>query len=122
MATQLTSTRTERVVFLVSAMEKRRIAENARLADMTVSDFIRTAAEHYSEPTDAERRLMSELLAMLEQANARTDASLARLAETEARVAAFDEQAYRVQVRAELEARDDLDWSAMAAELGLGRA
>ena len=64
---------------------------------------------------------MAELLAMLQEANARTDASLARLAETQARAAAFDEGAYRAKVRAELEARDDLDWSAMAAELGLGR-
>lgn len=59
---------------------------------------------------------------MLEEANVRTDASLARLAETEARVAAFDEDAYRAKVRAELEARDDLDWAAMVADLGLGRA
>lgn len=122
MATQLSEARTERMVFLVSAVEKQQIAENARAASMTLSDYMRTAAERYSEPTDAERRLMAELLSMLEEANARTDASLARLVETEERVASFDEEAYRARVRAELEARDDLNWSAMAAELGLGRA
>lgn len=122
MATQAADTRTERMVVLVTAAEKRRIVDNARAASMTLSDYVRTAAERYAEPTDAERRLMAELLTMLEEANARTDASLARLAETEARAAAFDEEAYRAKVRAELEARDDLDWSAMAAELGLGRA
>lgn len=122
MATQALDTRTERMVVLVSATEKRRIAENARAASMTMSDYVRTAAERYTEPSDAERELMAELLGMLEEANARTDASLARLAETEARVIAFDEDAYRAKVRAELETRSDLDWSAMAAELGLARA
>lgn len=122
MATQALDTRNERMVVLVSAAEKRRIADNARAASMTLSDYVRTAAERYAEPTDAERELMAELLAMLEEANARTDASLARLAETEARAQAFDEKAYHARAAAELEARDDLDWSAMAAELGVGRA
>lgn len=122
MAAQALDPRTERMVVLVSAAEKRRIAENARAASMTMSDYMRTAAERYTEPTDAERRLLAELLAMLQEANARTDASLARLAETQARALAFDEDAYRAKVRAELEARDDLDWSAIAAELGLSRA
>lgn len=122
MATQLSGARTERMVFLVSAAEKRQIAENARAASMTLSDYMRVAAERYAEPTDAERQMMSDLLATLEEANARTDESLARLAETQARAAAFDEEAYRAKVRAELEARDDLDWSGMAVVLGLGRA
>lgn len=122
MATQALDTRTERMVVLVSASEKRCIAEKARAASMTLSDYVRTAAERYDEPSAAERELMAELLARLEEANVRTDASLARLAETQARVAAFDEDAYRAKVRAELEARDDLDWSAMAVELGLARA
>ena len=122
MASQFAETRSERVVFLVSAAEKRRIADNARAASMTLSDYVRTAAERYAEPTDAERALMSELLVMLEEANARTDASLARLAETEARAVAFDEDIYRAQVRAEFESRGDLDWSAVAAELGYERA
>lgn len=122
MATQLSGPRTERMVFLVSPVEKHRIAENARAASMTLSDFMRTAAESYAEPTDAERRLLADLVTMLEEANARTDAALARLEETQARAAAFDEDAYRAKVRAEFEARDDLDWSAIADELGLGRA
>lgn len=122
MASQAPKTRTERMVVLVSAAEKRRIADNARAASMTLSDYVRTAAERCAEPAAAERRLMAELLAMLEEANARTDASLARLAETQARASAFDEEAYRAKARAELEARDDLDWSGMAAVLGLGRA
>lgn len=37
--------RNNRVVVLVSEGEKRRIAASARAADMSVSDFMRTAAE-----------------------------------------------------------------------------
>lgn len=44
MATQVLDTRTERMVVLVSASEKRRIADNARAASMTLSDYVRTAA------------------------------------------------------------------------------
>lgn len=121
MATQLSAGRTERVVFLVSASEKRRISDNARLAEMTVSDFVRTAAELHTEPTDAERALMSDLLRTLEEANLRTDAALARLQAVQERAAAFDEDAYRAKVRAELEARDDIDWDAAAEAFGLAR-
>lgn len=122
MATQLSPNRTERVVFLVSASEKRRIADNARSADMTVSDFVRTAAELHTEPTEPERALMADLLRTLEEANARTDEALARLQAVQDRAASFDEEAYRAKVRAELEARDDIDWDATAAALGLRQA
>ena len=122
MATQAAEVRSDRLVVLVSKAEKSALAERARTAGMTVSDFVRTAAEGYSEPSPAERDLMRELLHLLEEANAKTDASLARLKETEARAAAFDEDAYREQVRAELEARDDINWTAIAEELGLARA
>ena len=122
MATQAADVRGDRVVVLVSKAEKTALAQRAQSAGMTVSDFVRTAAERYSEPTAVERELMRELLLALEEANAKTDASLARLKNTEERVATFDEAAYRAKVRADLEARNDLDWEAMAAELGLGRA
>lgn len=119
---QVTDVRSNRVVVLVSPAEKQRIAADAAAADMSISDFMRTAAEGFTEPTAAERRLMRDLLRTLEEANARTDASLARLMETQARAAAFDEDAYREQVRAEMETREDIDWAAIAGELGLGRA
>lgn len=122
MATQMVDVRSDRLVVLVSKAEKAALSERAQASGMTVSEFIRTAAERYSEPTEAEQRLMSELLTMLEQANVKTDAALARLQATEARVAAFDEDAYRAKVEAELAARTDLDWSAMAMQLGIGRA
>ncbi len=124
MATQAADVRNSRVVVLVSDGEKRRIAANARAADMSVSDFMRTAAERYSEPTPTEAALMKDLLAQLEQANAATEASLARLTETATRADMFDEPGYRAKVRAELEARTDIDWDRVASFLGLtvGRA
>lgn len=120
MATQAAEVRNSRLVVLVSPGEKQRIAANARAADMSLSDFMRTAAERYSEPTASEAALMKDLLAQLEQANAATEASLARLTETATRAGNFDEPAYRAKVRAELETRTDIDWDRVAAFLGLG--
>ena len=118
MATQLSDPRSSRVVVLVSPSEKRRIAANAEAADMSVSDFMRTAAERYSEPTPAEQALMRDLLAQLELANARTEAAMAGLDAARTAAAAFDEEAYRAQIREELLARTDVDWDALSAVLG----
>lgn len=115
MATQLSDPRSSRVVVLVSPAEKRRIAANAEAADMSVSDFMRTAAERYSEPTPAEQALMGDLLAQLEAANARTDAAMAALEAARAAAEAFDEQACRAKIREELLARTDIDWNALSA-------
>lgn len=117
MATQLPETRSSRVVVLVSPEEKRRISANAEAADMTVSDFMRTAAERYSEPTEAEQALMRDLLTQLEAANARTDAAMARLEAARAEAAAFDETACRARIRAELLADPSIDWDALSAAL-----
>jgi len=120
MATQLSDPRSSRVVVLVSSAEKRRIAANAEAADMSVSDFMRTAAERYSEPTPAEQALMRDLLAQLEAANARTEAAMAALEAARGAAATFDEQAYRAKVREELLARTDIDWNALSAALAGG--
>ncbi len=123
MATQLPETRSSRVVVLVSPEEKRRISANAEAADMTVSDFMRTAAERYTEPTDAERALMRDLLAQLEQANARTEVAFAQLEEARTAAAAFDEDRYRTQVRAQLLADSSIDWDTLSTALsGWARA
>lgn len=120
MATQLSDPRSSRVVVLVSPAEKRRIAANAEAADMSVSDFMRTAAERYSEPTPVEQALMRDLLAQLETANARTETAMNELEAARASAAAFDEEAYRAQVREELLARTDIDWNALSAMLAGG--
>lgn len=117
MATQIHEARSSRLVVLVSPGEKQRIAANAAAADMTVSDFLRTAAERYSEPSEAEKLLMRDLLSQLETANARTDRAFAALEAAEAEATGFDEAAYRAKVRAELAARTDIDWDTLGAAL-----
>jgi uncharacterized protein (DUF1778 family) len=117
MATQLPETRSSRVVVLVSPEEKRRIAANAEAADMTVSDFMRTAAERYSEPSEAERALMRDLLTHLEMANARTAAALESLEAARGTATAFDEDSYRAKVRDELLADTSIDWDSLGLAL-----
>jgi hypothetical protein len=117
MATQLSDPRSSRVVVLVSPSEKRRIAANAEAADMSVSDFMRTAAERYSEPTPAEQALMRDLLEQLELANARTETAMAELDAARTAAAALDEDGYRAKVREELLARTDIDWDALSTML-----
>ena len=121
MATQLSDPRSSRVVVLVSPAEKRQIAANAAAADMSVSDFMRTAAERYTEPTEVEKLLMRDLLAQLETANARTEKAFAALEAAQAHAGAFDEQTYRSKVRKELLARTDIDWDALSAVLSGGK-
>lgn len=117
MATQLPETRSSRVVVLVSPEEKRRISANAEAADMTVSDFMRTAAERYTEPTPAEMALMRDLLAQLEQANARTDAAFEQLETARTAAAAFDEDTYRARMRDQLLADSWINWDALSTAL-----
>ncbi|TGX53980.1 hypothetical protein E5A73_07560 [Sphingomonas gei] len=117
MATQLQHPRSSRLVILVSPAEKQRIADSAAAADMTVSDYMRTAAERYSEPSEAEQMLMRELLTQLEAANTSTEKAFAALKTQQARAANFDEDAYRTQVREQLLARTDIDWNALGEAL-----
>src|SRR3546814_1890791 len=86
---------------------------------MRISDWSSDvcSSDLYSEPTDAERALMKDLLVELERANAATDAALVRLEATEARAAAFDEDRYRAETTKRLEAAG-IDWSAVAGLLG----
>jgi len=102
---------------LVSPAEKQRIADSAAAADMTVSDYMRTAAERYSEPSEAEQMLMRELLVQLEAANASTEKAFAALEAQQVRAETFDEDVYRAQVREELLARTNIDWDALGEAL-----
>jgi hypothetical protein len=121
MATQLQESRSSRLVVLVSPTEKQRIAANAAAAEMTVSDYMRTAAERYSEPSEAEQRLIRELVTQLEAANASTEKAFAALEAEQARADSFDESAYRAKVRKQLLARSDIDWDALSEALGSGK-
>lgn len=119
MATQLAETRTSRLVVLVSPTEKREITERARAVDMSVGDYMRTAARREVEPTDIEALLLKELVADLERANERTRVAFEELQAQREKTRNFDEQAYKEQVRAELEARTDIDWDRVAEFLGV---
>lgn len=59
--------------------------------------------------------VMRLLLGLLEEANLKTDVTLARLLETEAHVQAFDESIYRAKIRTELEESTEINWSRAAA-------
>ena len=121
MATQAADLRSDRVVVLVSPAEKRRISEDAAAAAMSVSDFMRTAAQNHFAPTEVEAALLKDVLADLESANERTRASFEALEAQMERSRAWDEVAYKDKVRAELEARDDIDWDKVAEFLGFAR-
>lgn len=123
MATQALAVRggrTNRLVVLVSDDEKARITAQARAAEMSVSDFLRNAATRPEEPTEAEEIMIREALRDLEEASARSDATLAKLEETMAYAANFDEAAYRAKLEAEFAAMD-IDWEAVGARLGFTR-
>lgn len=123
MATQALAVRggrPHRLVVLVSDEEKARITAQARAAAMSVSDFLRSAATRPEAPTEAEEIMIREALRDLEEANARSDATLARAEATAAYAANFDEDAYRAKLTAEFEALD-YDWDAFATRLGFRR-
>lgn len=123
MATQALAVRggrAHRMVVLVNDEEKARITAQARAASMSVSDFLRSAATRPEAPTEAEEMLIREALRDLDKASARSDATLARLEETMAHAANFDEAAYRAELEAEFEAMD-IDWDAVGARLGFVR-
>lgn len=124
MATQALAVRggrPNRLVVLVNDEERARIIDRARAASMSVSDYLRTAGELFEQPTESEKRLLHDLLEELKEANAKSDASLAKLEATAERAAAFDEDAYRAKVEAELLARDDIEWDALADLFGTAR-
>lgn len=116
MATQAIDTldtRTNRLVVLLSNREKRAIEDGARAASMSLSEYVRTAAQSHAEPTEAEQALIEDLLVELEAANVRTDEAFARLEATEARAAAFDEEAIKAETRARLLVDGEVDWGAL---------
>ena len=112
MATQLKErpeTRSERLVVLVSPREKRAIEQNAREAGMSLSDFVRAAAQSYGEPTAEERAELAKLFA----------ATLARLEATNALADAYDHDAYKAELtKAWTNADGSTDWDAIRKSLG----
>lgn len=106
----------ERITFLVSPEEKRRLAREAKKAQVTVSDLIR--GRLFTGPTDDEaqvRALLAEVLASTKRAHAAADRMLERAGTFEAR-AREREQAARLAAERELSGLDPI---ALAAGLAL---
>lgn len=106
----------ERITFLVSPEEKRRLAREAKKAQVTVSDLIR--GRLFTGPNDDEaqvRALLAEVLASTQRAHAAADRMLERAGTFEAR-AREREQAARRAAERELSGLDPI---ALAAVLAL---
>jgi hypothetical protein len=122
MATQFKAefqeTRSERLVVLVSPTEKRAIEARARSAKLSMSDFVRTSAQNYEEPTAAEMALLGDLLHRIDETDTRIDATFARIDAMRADEVAFDEDAYKANLTARWTRPDgSTDFSLMQADL-----
>lgn len=117
MATQLNPhARNNRMVVLVSNDEKRRIEEGARASDMSLSDFVRTATQNYAEPSETEAALIRDLLSRIEASEGRIETALAALEATNARADAFNEEAYKADLRNQWTTQaGEPDWDAIQA-------
>ena len=95
-------TRTDRLVVLISPSEKRRLAEQAQRANMSVSELVRTAAEGFGDTQDISPEVIAALTAQVREAADRARCALDALDAEAERIRAFDEEAYREAVRREL--------------------
>ena len=102
---------------LVSPAEKIALAARARAAGVSISDFVRAAAERFEFeelPMDFE----AEVLRQVEQIKARMTATFADLNEYLSTRREPDPDAIRAQTIKELEALD-VDWNEVRSRLGL---
>ena len=116
-AAQVTDVRSARVVVLVSKAEKVALSARARAAGVSVSDFVRAAAERFDFddlPADFE----AEVLQQIEQIKARMQATFADLDVYMANRHEPDREAVRAETIGELEAMD-IDWDEVRSRLGL---
>ncbi|CAN5335782.1 hypothetical protein BH10PSE13_BH10PSE13_06460 [soil metagenome] len=118
MATQPVESRSERVVVLMTATEKRDVVDKARTLGLSIGEYMRLAAE-FGAMTSSERAELEALTTELQAMNESLAESFARLEETSQRE--IDEDGLRVKVRAELEVMD-IDWAGVADRLGLTRS
>ncbi len=123
MATQVSEARgrrDRRLVVLVSDKEKNQIETRARAADMSVSDWLRTAGEQFEMPTEDEKEQLIEVFRRIAASNRRLDERLERLDRLEGEWASFDEVAFRQNVEDKLAKENgDVDWVMFADMLGL---
>lgn len=118
MATQAVDVRSDRLVVLVSKAEKSALAERARSAGMTVSDFVRAAAEQFEFERELPGDFEAEVLRQIEQIKARMATTFADLDAYLAQRREPDTDAIRANTITQMEALD-VDWDDVRSRLGL---
>ena len=117
MATRAADVRSDRVVVLVSKAEKVALTARARAAGVSVSDFVRAAAERFDIdelPEDFE----AEVLRQIEQIKARMQATFSDLDSYLVGRREPDRDVIRADTVRELEAMD-INWDEVRSRLGL---
>ena len=118
MTVQSNERRSEQVIIFMTPEEKRAATDMARQTGMTLAEFVRCAIEECGPDTVAARTEMADLIARLHDLNERNRLALEA---TERRLATLlDDEAIRARHRAAFEAME-LDWTAVAKQLGLAR-
>jgi hypothetical protein len=119
MAAQAADLRNDRVVVLFSKAEKALLAARARAKGMTVSDFVRAAAERYElDQEDLPADFEAEVLWQMEQIKARMQATFSDLDAYLADRQEPDREAIRAETMREMEALH-IDWDEVRSRLGL---
>lgn len=118
MATQAADVRSDRLVVLVTKSEKLELAARAKFAGMTVSDFVRTAAERFDESAEMSPEVQAEMLREVEQVKARMQSTFDSLDQYLAERREPDGEAVRAAVHAELDAAP-IDWARFRSILGM---
>ena len=118
MATRAAEVRSDRVVVLVSKAEKVILSARAKAAGLTVSDYVRAAAERFEVEEDLPEDFEAEVMRQIEQIKARMAATFADLDAYLAERREPDPSAIRMQTIKEMEALD-IDWDEVRTRLGL---
>jgi len=83
---------TERIPLLVTPTQKALFIKKAKASKLTVNEFVRRAAEHYSASDDDEAlmRLVAQVKQTTQEANAALDAALKSCAESNRRISEME--------------------------------
>ena len=118
MATQAADLRSDRVVVLFSKAEKVALSARAKAAGLTISDYVRTAAERYEFEDEYPKGFEEEVLRQIEQTKKRMTTTFAELDAYLAERGEPDPATIRAQTITEME-KLGVDWEAVRARLGL---
>lgn len=118
MATQLADPLNDRLVVLISKADKTRLMARAKAAGLSLSDYVRAAAERFEIEEELPKDFEAELLRQIEQIRKRMQAALDDLDAYLAERREPDRAAIRAKTFAELE-QLEIDWDEVRAVLGL---